>query len=245
MNQSRTTIQIRIAFACLAAILMFAWGANIAHADEDTGASISIAPNGQIIVKGATVTGVYGNVITAETVWGPMRLYWTIQTTGSTRFAPDVGSEHALSRIEIGHTVGFSGTVSSSNGKPIVLATAVKDAELIQESVSIVGTVAAIDSEARSFVLRSADQEISVFAGQGMLMTRNGENASIEDLVVGDSGKATGSLDIASGTLTAARIWAKAEEAVPLVEEAPQENVFSSIITWLKGSRGILTVRDR
>lgn len=227
----------------MAAILVFTWGTNAVSAEE--GSSLSVAPGGQIIVKGAQVVSISGNVIVAETAWGAASLSWIVQTSGSTKFVPEIGSVQALRSMKPGHTIAFTGTLVGSLARPTVIASVVKDTELVQEFVSIVGSVESVDAGKGSFVLSSPDSATTVVLGRGALMSRDGENAGVENVSVGDSGKATGTLDTTSGILVASRISIKSAPVAAPVVERPKESMFSSILTWIMGSRGILSVRDR
>ena len=108
------------------------------HAEEHTGSSVSIAPSGQIIVKGARVTSVSGSTFTAETGWGAARMSWSIQTSGSTRFTPDLGSAATVARIKVGHTVSFTGTLNGSIAKPTVNASSTRKAAPLSYGHSLV-----------------------------------------------------------------------------------------------------------
>ena len=115
MNTSQTTLQIRMIFFALGVALTLAFSTSAAHADTTQQASqVSIASSGQVIVKGAIVTSVSGNTITAKAVWGSMSLIWTIRTDGSTHFVPDAVSTAALRAIKIGDTIAFSGDIDAS-----------------------------------------------------------------------------------------------------------------------------------
>lgn len=247
MKTLSTASYIRIVFAVMALVLAFTWGTNSAHAQEDsTGSSLSIAPSGQIIAKGARIISVSGNIITAETSWGAARVLWQLQTTGSTRFIPDLGSTATVSSMEKGQTISFTGTIHSGSAKPSVLVSSIKNEDLIRDAVSVLGTVESVDVDAGTFVIRTQEGQTIVKVGGGTLMSKNGGYMRVDDIEVGDSTKATGTLDTTSGVLSAARITLKTTELAPqLEEEEPRESVFSSIMMWLQGSRGILSVRDR
>ncbi len=247
MNTSHTAWYIRIVFACIAMILFATWGVNAVHADESA-SSITIAPTGQVIVKGARVTSVSGNSIHAEAEWGAAQIAFVVQTTGSTRFMPDLGSSEALRAIKKGHTISFTGTLSGTIAKPTVVATVLRDAELLKEAVSVVGTVRSVDEESGTFVLEQSDAVTTILVPVGALMSRDGNYARVANIQVGDSAKATGTLDTAQSILRASRVTVVTPEVenAPIEEELPEmasENVLSSFIGWLKGSRGILSVR--
>ncbi len=246
MKNTQPVWYIRSTFAVLAIVLCAAWGVNTAHADAAQGAQLSIASNGQIIVRGATVVGVSGHTITVTTNWNGTKLYWNVETTGSTKFTPDLGSSATLKKIVPGHTIGFTGVMNGSGEGASVLASAVRDEVLVQSSVSVVGTVQSIDPETNSFILKVADGERKIIAVGGTLMTRDGNGTTVSGIAIGDSGRVTGTLDASTGTMTADRISIKSPTE-PVVATKPRASggVFASVMKWLQGSRGILSVRER
>lgn len=245
MNTLTAPASIRVFLAFLVFSLVFVWGVSSVNAEE-VGSSLSIAPSGQIIVKGARVVSVYGSTIVAETGWGVAKLSFAVQTSGSTRFVPELSSVQALSAIRPGHTISFSGELSGSLARPTVLATVVKDTELVQESVAMNGMVKSVDAESSTFVLAGTSGDVTVHVPSSALMSRNGNRAEISDVEVGDSGKVQGTLDTGTEVLTASRAaLAVGKNEAPEVVEESKEGMFSALIGWLRGSRGILSVRDR
>jgi|GEM_PF-2322507 len=243
MKNTQTITGIRVVFAVIGAALVFAYGANSAYAQEGVGSSLSIAPTGQVIVKGATVTAISGSTITASTKWGSTVLTWTVHTTGSTRFVPVIPSKEAIQKIKVGHSISFSGALATSLSRPTVNAAVVQDEDLVQQSVSVVGTVESIDTQAGSFVLKTDNGTTSVRVGTGVLMSRDGNNAKIGSIAIGDSAKATGTLEVSTRTLAAERISIKSGNVASAVVS---DGMFASFINWLKSSRGIMTaVRAR
>lgn len=245
MNTYTTSTLSRVFFAFMAFCLLFAWSTALVYADE-AGSSLSIAPSGQIIVKGARVVSVYGSTIVAETGWGVAKISFAVQTSGSTRFVPELSSAQALAAIRPGHTISFSGELSGSLARPTVLATVVKDTELVQESVSVVGTVKSIDADNSIFILAGTNGDVTVQVPSSALMSRNGNHAEISDIEIGDSAKVQGALATDSKVLTASRAsLVIRENEAPEVVEKTKEGMFSALIGWLRGNRGILSVRDR
>lgn len=119
-------------FAAMAVLLLWALGVNAAHADT-TPPQLSIAGNGQTIVKRATVVSVSGTKIVAETRWGAATLRWTIETTGSTKFYPDGQSREILQEIKKGDSISFSGLLNDSLAQPTVRASVVRDHTLLEK----------------------------------------------------------------------------------------------------------------
>ena len=145
--------------------------ASFAHAEEASsqpGAHMTVANSGQVIVRGAKVTGVSGGVITATTQWGSSSLSWTVRTNGSTRFLPaGAVSTDTLRAIKIGDTVSFSGELDMSAGRFIVGASVFKDVSLIRDAQVIRGAVQGV-SKAPDTLTVSGEQGTSTIA-----VTRN------------------------------------------------------------------------
>lgn len=245
MSTCTTPISIRAPLALLVFCAIFAWSVTAVHADE-VGSSLSIAPSGQIIVKGARVVSIHGSTIVVETGWGVATLSFAVRTTGSTRFVPELSSVQALSAIRPGHTISFSGELSGSLTRPTVLATVVKDTELVQESVTVVGTVKSIVTDKAEFVLAGANGDVTVHVPSSSLMSRNGNHAELSDVEIGDAGKVQGTLDSRSGVLTASRASLTiGKNEAPEIDEESKGGMFSGLIGWLRGSRGTLSTRGR
>ncbi|MBU0750441.1 hypothetical protein KKH15_02900 [Patescibacteria group bacterium] len=77
------------------------------------GTSMTIGADGGVLVRGAEVTGVSGDTVTARTQWGDTSVTWTIETNASTKFMDLSGKEGTLADVDTGETVSFSGHVAA------------------------------------------------------------------------------------------------------------------------------------
>jgi len=241
---------IRIVFAGMAFALILSWGTNIANAQE-SGSALTIAPTGQVIVKDAKVVAVNGSIIVAQTVWGSAIITLTIQTSGSTRFVPSIGSVEFLRSIKPGNSISFSGALAGTLSDPTVSASVVKDSTLLQESASIVGSVVTVDVKGGTLEVASDGGRTTVRVPVGTLMSRDGGYTNLSGIRIGDTIKATGTLDTSADVLTAQRVTVSTpatpeesatEEEQPVGEDEGS-NVISSILSWFRSSRGMLSVR--
>lgn len=240
MNPSRTKYvewQIRLVFFVMVLALSFAWTTNAAHADTTQG-QISIAANGQVIAKGAIVTSISGDVIKARTGWGAMSFNWTIVTGGSTRFVPDATSTEALKAIRIGDTISFSGNLDDSAYTPTVIASVVRDTDRQVESVTEIGALLSVDTEAQQFVVSTRTGTTTVSVNSGTIITFDGNEASLSDMQVGVDVQIMGSLNTTSNTMTAQRVsWKTPSQSV-----APaRAGIISGFFSWLLGTHGALS----
>ncbi|MDB5238097.1 MAG: hypothetical protein JWM46_367 [Candidatus Kaiserbacteria bacterium] len=243
MNTSReyyTTWQIRTTFFMLAIALSFAWAVNTAHADTGSSSGqVSIASSGQVIVKDAVVTAVYGDVIMVSSRWGAFSMNWTINTTGSTRFQPNATSTAALKLIKIGDTISFSGYLDTSASSPTVNATMVKDTAIQRESVTERGAVTGIDATKATVTLADGT---TVFTNGGTILTLDGNYATLDQLAVGIEIEVIGSLNTKDHTLVAQRLsWKTPSQSVV----PTRAGMISGFFSWLLGSRGALSILSR
>lgn len=75
---------------------------------------VQLAGGGGALVRGAEVTAVNDDVITAETDLGDVELTWTIDVDSDTELVTAGGGEFDLDEIDVGDTVSFSGTLASN-----------------------------------------------------------------------------------------------------------------------------------
>lgn len=238
MNPSnKTASHIRFVFFLMGIALVFAWSAN-AHADEMTQISVQ---NGVTMVRGATVISVSGYVITARTSWGSASIDWTIQTTGSTRFSPNLGSADSIKAIKPGDVIGFSGEVDTSKSTLTVDARFLQDASIVENNTVVNGDVRTIYPDQNIFVVDTGDGTTTVSIDTGAIVTRGGNAADLSDVSKGDVVRAWGTLNAMTRVLSANRVTFSA----PSVTQAPGGGFFSTIMAWFEGSRGALSVRDR
>lgn len=74
-------------------------------------ASVIITNDGDVAVRNATVTGVSGSTITAQSAFGPTVLNWTVNTGTSTKFIAAKGAATTTATVRTGDTVSFLGMI--------------------------------------------------------------------------------------------------------------------------------------
>jgi len=122
----------------LAGVLMFAFVQNAEARNAGPGSvgsklEVAISDNGRVIVRGAEVTEISGDVIRARTEWGTTALTWIIDTDTDTDFVEKGGSGSALANVSVGDYVSFSGQIDESGSALTVDADAVKNWSLGDE----------------------------------------------------------------------------------------------------------------
>lgn len=90
------------------------------HSEVSSSVSANINPSGHVLVRGATVTGVSGNTVTATTTWNSATLTWTVVTASSTEVLGRNGNDKrdalVLASVKVGDTINFQGTLSAGTG---------------------------------------------------------------------------------------------------------------------------------
>src|SRR3989344_4386275 len=241
MKKIGTKTYLYAVFVLMGTLLIASWAANsTAYAEESVSRSqVSIAGNGQVIVRGARITAVDGQTLTVTTAWGSARLTWQVQTSGSASFAPDVGSDRWLSTIKVGDTIDFAGPLDSSRGIFSVRATQVKNASLMHESATRDGDVVSVDRERGQLVLATNEAELTVASGTGTFVLYEGDTASFGTIRKGDRVRAEGRLDLASGVLSAGRIDIVKYAASA---DARKGGIYMQLLQWLSLDRGTMSM---
>ncbi len=130
MPRERTSHFIYFTFVAIAVLLLWAWNVNAAHADTGS-PQLSIAGNGQTMIKSATVVSVEGLTIVVSTNWGATQFVWKVETTGSTKFYPAGPSREMLSALKKGDSINITGVLERSAASTIH-ASAVRNLSLVE-----------------------------------------------------------------------------------------------------------------
>lgn len=207
-------------------------------ANADSFSQITIAQNGQTMIRGATVTNVQGTVLTVTTSWGDTRMQWKVVTTGSTRFFPRGESRSILKEIEPGHTVSITGSLDPNASAPTVYASAVKDESLVQSDVTLSGNVLSAEGDALLITTQYGTSTVRV--GTGTLMTMNGNRADSDDVKPGDLIKAFGTFNALNRELVAQRVTASSPDGAHV---AGGTGILASIFSFFSRGQGALSVR--
>lgn len=234
-SHAKTVSTFLILIAALAVTLM----APTAHADTAL-AQLSIASNGQVIVKNAVVTSISGTVITAKSAWGTFSMTWTIETSGSTHFMPDAKSTKALASIKVGDGLAFTGDIDTHASSPTVTASMVKDTAIERDAVTEDGSVLSVDPDAGTFVISTDTGTTTVQTGNGAILTRDGNYATLADLQIGTDVEVMGSLNTETEIMIAQRAsWKTPPESESMTSS--RQGMISGFFSWLLDSRGALS----
>jgi hypothetical protein len=124
---------------------------------------VHISDNGTVLVRGAKVTGVSGNTVSASTTWGTMAMNWTVNVTSSTSFVRRNGSANMMSEISVGDIVSFTGPMTAgSNSAFSVEAKVLKDWSIQKQNFR-----SSIEGSIKSMSGNTLPASLVVTAGNG------------------------------------------------------------------------------
>ena len=175
---------------------------------DNSGTMVSIHNDGSVLVRGATVTSVSGDVIIARTSWGDTNISWEIDTDGSTEFYSKGGADSSFGNVDNGDMVSFSGSLDRDDGAFSVDAKVVRNWSIEDVRANLSGTIESIDEDDNSFVLETRNKgEVTVTTdGDTDFLLRNRTGADFGDLSVGAFVFVTGSYDEGDDTLDASSV---------------------------------------
>jgi len=75
---------------------------------------IRIAPNGEVIVRGARVVAINNTTLTAVATLGNTSFTWTVLTDNATKFVTKGDKNTTLSGLKVGDSVSFSGKLATA-----------------------------------------------------------------------------------------------------------------------------------
>ncbi len=118
---------------------------------------VHITNNGNVLVRGAKVTAVSGNTVTATTMWGSANITWAVNTDGNTKLLRKYGGASVLSEIAVGDFVSFQGSLITGTATPMtVLAKTLKNWSIQKKNATFEGIVGT--KTGTSFVLMTNNQ---------------------------------------------------------------------------------------
>jgi len=149
-----TTLTKTLSTGVLAAAIMLAPVFALAHtgdkatkarASASLGSAVQVFTNndGDTVVRGALVTDISDDEITARTYWLGRTNTWTIETDSSTEYVRRDGTSSSRSSIEEGDHISFSGSLESAYR---IDANVVKNWSVPGTQVALAGTVTDVAS---------------------------------------------------------------------------------------------------
>ncbi len=200
---------------------------------------VHINDNGKTLVRGAKVTAVSGNTITATTAWGSVSMAWTVNTNAGTEFVRKAGGASNISEVSVGDFISFYGMLVTTTSGFTVNADIVKDWSVQAISGSFNGTVQSVNVSANSFVLASNERGTVTVMVSGQTSVMKGDAAAVfADIVAGASVQVKGVWNTQTNTIAASRVTIK----VPKIEARTFEGTIKSISATTLPTVIVLTV---
>ncbi len=210
-------------------------------ANADTVAGVSIAANGQTIVRGARVTHVSKDEIIAVSEWGKATMQWKIEVSGTTKFAPARVGQLLTDLVRVGETIGFSGLMDERTAVPTLYASMIRNETVMQSASVLDGSV--VGTEGGRVLVATETGTSTILIGTGTIMTKDGNHADISDLNPGETVKAFGTFNARERELQAERVLLRSLPEIPNTGSATKRSVFDSIVAWFRSKSSTLSVR--
>lgn len=154
-----------------------------AHAVGST-LEVHINDSGKVLVRGAKVTAVSGNSISADTTFGGSTLSWVVDATETQKVVRRYGGSSSIAEIQIGDFISFTGNLTGTGTTWNVKATSLKDWSIQVKNSSFSGTVASITNS--SFVLTTENgKSITVNTDSNTKITKGDETVAFSTITVG------------------------------------------------------------
>lgn len=235
-----TKIRHSIAFGIGAAVgVLYVMSAVAANADVMSG--VSIAANGQAMVKGARVVAVTSHSITAVSAWGKTSVKWNLEVTGNTRFVPEKNGQALKDIIRPGEIVGFNGDIDTNAPQLTVYVTSVRNESVMQGGVVLDGTL--ISNDPNGLVIQTESGTSTIHAATGTILTKDGNRTTLEDMQPGETIKAFGTLNARTNVLDADRLAATSLPEIPNTGAEEEMGFLDHIFSWFRLTRHTVSIR--
>ncbi len=192
---------------------------SVGHGDEKAAVmgpalETHISNNGSVLVRGAKVTAVGTNSVTAVQTWGSYSLTWTVNVSSSTKSFEKEGNGTPLALISVGDIVSFSGKLNTTQSQGTVDAAIIRD--FSKATVSFSGTVSSVDATSSAFGLTTnGGTNLTVSVSSSTSIMRGETALGLSSLIAGQSRvKVSGVLNASSSVLQASQVRLKGTDAM-------------------------------
>ncbi len=182
---------------------------------------VHITDKGNVLVRGAKVTAISGNTISAATTWGSASISWNVVTDSGTEFIRRFGGKSSISEISVGDLVSFNGTLQTSVASPFtVQAKIVKDWSVQKQNATFSGTVQSVDATTQSFVLAAEKRgNITVLVSTTTVIRKGDSAGAFSDIVAGVKATASGLYNNLTSRLEAEKVIIQVPKPVTMTLE--------------------------
>lgn len=191
----------------VAAVALFGFAdATYADSNAGLGVEVNIGSNGGALVRGAQVTAVSGNDVSAKTSLGASVMNWIVKTDSNTEFTANGGGASGLTNIAVGDTISFRGTIDQAVSGLTVKAKTVKDWSSVEAKAKFNGVVTSINTTLNSFTVTKGNSTTTVQTSSSTKFTEDGDSASFADLFLNAKVKLQGMFNASSSVFTASSV---------------------------------------
>lgn len=198
----------------------------VAIAAETMPQSISVNPEGRVVIQNAELTSVSGDTLKVK-VWG---MEWTVATSGETRFLSRGGDRMTVSDLKVGDVLRVLCKTSAET--PLACkAQAVSDRSAKIQRRTVTGTIASLLPPDMFTLRNERGGEVKVKTTAETKIAIGGEVKTFADLTVGMRASARGIFDARTEVLTATQVDVrkpKAEKPEKSEHKNENENTNSS-----------------
>ncbi len=211
--------------------------------DNGSTLEVHIYDNGKVLVRGAKVTGVAGNVISAYTTWGSVTLNWAVNADAGAKIIRKYGGISSISEISVGDFISFHGNMVTTVGSPLTVnADIVKDWSIQNRGASMNGMVKSVDSAGMKFVLSHEDKaDVTVMVTSSTKIMKGDAVGVFADITVGAKVSVRGTLNTLTNTLTADMVKVN----VPKVERTVVGGTIKSLSVTASPMTLVMTSGDK
>lgn len=155
---------------------------------------VHVSDNGKVLVRGAKVTAISGNVVSAAVTWGSVSLNWNVVADANTQLVRRSGGASSIAEISVGDFMSFQGMLVTGVSSPLtVQAQVIKDWSVQRTRASFHGNVQSVDAAMRSFVLASEDKKsITVSVTSSTRIVKGDAQGIFTDIALGAKVTASG-----------------------------------------------------
>ena len=199
--------QLILGSVVVAAVALLGFvGTSYADSNAGLGVEVNIGANGGALVRGATVTSVSGNDVSAKTSLGASVMNWIVKIDSNTDFSANKGGATGLAQIAVGDVISFRGAIDQAVAGLTVKAKVVKDWSSVDTKAKFNGVVTSINTTLSSFTVMKGNSTTTVQTSSSTKFTEDGDSASFADLFLNAKVKLQGMFNASSSVFTASSV---------------------------------------
>lgn len=177
-----------------------------AAAPQGAARAVYVRDDGHVLVRGARVTNLGTNALTAEVVWGATKVPWIVMTNEKTDVVQKYASKISFTDVNGGDTISFEGSLLTTAPQLTVTAGTIRDWSVVRAETSFLGTIASLDAGANTFTFMTQEKGTLTVRVSGVTDISGAPTSTFAGLNQGMRVQVSGSWDVEKKTLAAERI---------------------------------------